>query len=118
MRRFANIVALLILLSGAAPVLTCMTGSAMSAREHDCCRFMQGNCGQMAKTGCCQTELRTNAHPQMVSAAPSMDIHWAISSWITLDAAPVQTIPASLLDAPDNHSPPGLLTAKITVLRI
>jgi hypothetical protein len=116
MRRLASIVALLLLLSAAAPVLACMTDSTMSHEENACCRAMHGNCGEMAKTGCCRTELRTDEHPQIATKVPSIDIHWAVIDWLTPAVAAVQTVPS--LRAPDEHSPPGLLTAKTTVLRI
>jgi hypothetical protein len=118
MRRFAGIVALLLLLSTAAPVLACVTGSAMSHEEHACCRAMHGNCGKMAKTGCCKTEVRTDEHPQLAAKTQSIDLQWAVIEWLTPTIVAIQTTPRSSFSSPDEHSPPGLLTAKITVLRI
>jgi hypothetical protein len=118
MRRLASIVALLFLFYTAAPVLACMTGSAMSNEESACCRAMHGKCGEMAKTGCCRTEVRTDEHPQIATTSPSIDLHWTVIDWLTPAFVGLQAVPSSLLDAPDEHSPPGLLTAKITVLRI
>jgi hypothetical protein len=118
MRRLSSIVALLVLLSAAAPVLACMTGSAMSHEESACCQAMHGNCGKMARMGCCRTEVRTDDHPQIATKTPSIDLHWAVIDWLTPTVVAVQTAPPSLFDAPEEHSPPGLLTAKITVLRI
>jgi hypothetical protein len=118
MKRLASIVALLLLLTAAAPVLACMTDGAMSHEESACCRAMHGNCGEMAKTGCCRTEVRTDEHPQIAATAPSVELHWAIIHWLMPVSAAVQTVPSSFLDIPAEHSPPGLLLAKITVLRI
>jgi hypothetical protein len=118
MKRLFSIVALLLLLSTAAPVLACMTDGGMSHEENACCVAMHGNCGEMAKTGCCRTEVRTDEHPQMATSAPSVELHWAIVHWLTPVFATVQTVPPSFLDTPVAHSPPGLLFAKITVLRI
>jgi hypothetical protein len=118
MRRFASIVALLLLLSAAAPVLACMTGSAMSREESACCRAMHGNCGKMEKMGCCRTEARTDQHPQIATKAQSIDLQWAVIDWLAPTIIVVRTPPHSLFSTPDEHSPPGLLTAKITVLRI
>jgi hypothetical protein len=118
MKRLGSIVALLLLLSAAAPVLACMTDGAMSHEESACCRTMHGNCGEMAKMGCCRTDVRTDEHPQIATMAPSIELHWAIIHWLMPVLAPAQTVSSSLLDIPAEHSPPGLLLAKTTVLRI
>jgi hypothetical protein len=118
MRRLASLVAILLLLSTAAPLLACMTESAMTREESACCRQMQGNCGDMAKMGCCRTEAHTDQNPQLATHAPSIDLPLAMIA--RLD--PV-LISASFsfhmpLRAPEEHSPPGLLTAAFIVLRI
>lgn len=118
MRRFAGIVALWFLLYTAAPVLACMTGSSMSHEENACCRDMNGKCGAMEKSGCCRTEVRTDEHPQAATKAPSVDLPLTVVDWVALPLAMVQAIPSASLDVPAEHSPPGLLTAKTTVLRI
>ncbi|HUZ94687.1 MAG TPA: hypothetical protein VMU57_07210 [Edaphobacter sp.] len=118
MRRLANIVAVLLLLFTAAPVLSCMTGSTMSHEESVCCHAMHGNCGQMAKMGCCRTELRTDEHPQIATTAPSIEFHWVAIDWPMPEFVAVHIAPSSSLDSPAEHSPPGLLVAKTTVLRI
>jgi hypothetical protein len=118
MRRLSSIVALLLLLTTAAPVLVCMTGSTMNHEESACCRAMHGNCGKMEKMGCCRTEVRTDEHPQIATKTPSIDLHWAVIDWLKPAVVAVQIAPPSLFDTPDEHSPPGLLTATITVLRI
>jgi hypothetical protein len=118
MRRFTTIVALLFLLSTAAPVLACMTGGAMGHAENDCCVAMHGKCGKMAKTGCCKSEVRTDENPQIAAKVLSLDLHWAVIGWVSSLSTPVQAVQITLLHIPDEHSPPGLLITKNTVLRI
>jgi hypothetical protein len=118
MRRFAGIIALWFLLYTAAPVLACMTDTAMSHEENACCRDMDGKCGAMEKSGCCRTEVRTDDDPQVAAKAPSVDLPMTVIDWVALPLATVQAIPFSSIDVPAEHSPPGLLTTKVTVLRI
>jgi len=118
MRRIASFIAIFILLSSAAPLLACMTGSAMNQEESACCRSMHGNCADMTKMGCCRTEVRTDEHPQLAASAPSTDVSLFVISWLAPVFTQAQTVPRSLLQTPDEHSPPGLITAQITVLRI
>jgi hypothetical protein len=119
MKRMAIIVALVLLISAGAPVLACMTDSAMSHEENACCRAMHGNCGEMAKTGCCRTEVRTDEHPQIATTAPSIEVHWTVIHWpMPAAVVAIQTLPPSFLYIPDEHSPPGLVLAKTTILRI
>jgi hypothetical protein len=68
MRRLVSIVAILLLLASAAPVMACLTNVVMSHEESACCRAMNGQCGHMEKMGCCQTEIRADETPQI--AAP------------------------------------------------
>jgi len=117
MRRVAGIVALLLLLSGAAPVLACMTTSAMNHEESACCRAMHGKCGDMTKMGCCRTEVRSDTDPQIPTAAPSLHLHWVVISWLVPGITP-QALAGSVLRTSTGHSPPGLPSAIITVLRI
>ena len=50
---------------------------------------------------------------------PEEDGHPAgVFSWLPPVVTDAQNVPASLLRRPDEHSPPGLVTARITVLRI
>jgi hypothetical protein len=117
-RRLTTLVAILLLLSSAAPLLACMTKSAMTREESACCRQMQGNCGDMAKMGCCRTEAHTDQNPQLATHAPSIDLPLAMIA--RLD--PVLTSACFLshipLRMPEEHSPPGLLIAAFTVLRV
>ena len=117
MRRLAGIVALLLLFSGAAPVLACVTATAMSHEESACCRAMHGNCGDMAKMGCCRIEVRTDNSPQIPTAAPSFDLHWVVIHWVAPIARP-NAVAVSSLAASIGHSPPELPAASISILRI
>jgi hypothetical protein len=118
MRRFTSIVALLLLLTTAAPVLACMTGSTMSHEESACCRAMHGNCGEMVKMGCCRREIRTDDRPQIATKTQAIDVHWAVIDRLTPSVVSVHTVPPFFLHIPAEHSPPGLVNAKTTVLRI
>jgi hypothetical protein len=118
MRRLVSFIAILILLSTAAPLLACMTGSTMTVEENACCRAMHGDCGNMAKMGCCRTEIRSDEHPQLAVTAPSLDAHFAVIAWLPTVLTELRSFPLSLLEIPDEHSPPGLVTAQTTVLRI
>jgi hypothetical protein len=118
MRRFASFVAIFLLLATVSPALACVTDRAMSHEESACCRTMHNKCGQMVKQGCCRMELRTGERPQLLATAPHTDVHWAVVARLASSAIPDRTIALSLLQSPAEHAPPGLLTAKIAILRI
>jgi hypothetical protein len=118
MRRMASIIALLFLISAATPLLACMTGRAMTQQESACCRSMHGDCGAMAAMGCCRTELRTDGHPQLATTPPPTRINWAVVTWLPPSLNAVQSLPSAQRHAAEEHSPPGLLLAKTTILRI
>ena len=117
MRRLISLVAVLLLLASAAPVMACVTNLAMSHEESACCRSMHGQCGEMAKQGCCQTVVHNDA-PQFVTESATLAVHWTVLTLVTSLTRPVT------LDNPARqmffaeHSPPGLLIAQTTVLRI
>lgn len=117
MRRLISLVAVLLLLASAAPVMACVTNLAMSHEESACCRSMHGQCGEMAKQGCCQTVVHNDA-PQFATESATLAIHWTVLAQVTSLTRPVA------LDNPTwqmflaEHSPPGLLIAQTTVLRI
>lgn len=90
----------------------------MNQEESACCRSMHGNCGDMEKMGCCKTEVKTDESPQLATVAPATNVHFAVIAWLTPLLPPLHTIPSSLFRSPDEYSPPGLLTAQISVLRI
>ena len=118
MRRLASIFAIFILLLTAAPLLACMTDSVMSQEESACCSVMHGKCDGMARMGCCRTQLRTDEHPQTAASAPIIGLHLAVVDWLEPFVSEVQNVPPSIPGMADAHSPPGLVIAKITVLRI
>jgi hypothetical protein len=118
MRRFASIVAILLLLTAAAPVMACLTSVVMSHEESACCRAMHGQCGHMEKMGCCRTEVRTDETPQIAATFAVIDVRWVCVAVLPSLPAPLHFVFSSVYRAPDEHSPPGLLTAKTTVLRI
>src|ERR1700738_2478740 len=76
MRRIASIVAILLLLTTAAPVMACVTNMVMSHEESACCRAMHGQCGHMEKMGCCRTEVRTDETPQIAATSPATEVQW------------------------------------------
>jgi len=118
MRRLASFLAILILLSSAAPLLACMTSIAMTPEESACCKSMHGNCGDMVKMGCCRTEVHTDSHPPLATVAPAIHPRLAVIEWVQPLLVTPQTVPPSRLRIPDGHSPPGLVTARSIVLRI
>jgi hypothetical protein len=118
MRRLASVFAIFILLVTAAPLLACMTDSVMSQEESACCRAMHGKCDGMEKMGCCRTEVRGSQHPQLAASAPRIDLHLAVVDWVEPFVSEVQYVPRCILGIADAHSPPGLVIARITVLRI
>jgi hypothetical protein len=118
MNRLASFVAILLVLSTAAPVMACVTGSAMSREEKACCRSMHGNCPEMAKMGCCQTKVRTDDHPQLATSAPISIVQCAVIAWRVPNQVAVQSFTLFPSRISEEHSPPGLLSAKITILRV
>jgi hypothetical protein len=117
-RRLASLVAILLVLSTAAPLLACMTESAMTREESACCRQMQGNCGDMAKMGCCRTEAHTDQNPQLANHAPPIDLPLVMIARLEPVLASGYFPYHFPRHPPEEHSPPGLLTAAFTVLRI
>jgi hypothetical protein len=118
MRRLASVFAIFILLLTAAPLLACMTDSVMSQKESACCRAMHGKCDGMEKMGCCRTEVRGHQHPQLAASAPTFDLHLAVIDWLVPFVSELQYVPRPMPGTADAHSPPGLVIARITVLRI
>jgi hypothetical protein len=118
MGRLASFVAILLLLSTAAPVMACVTGSAMNREEKACCRSMNGNCPEMAKMGCCQTKVRTDDHPQLATSAPVSVVQRAAMVAHTSSQVTVHAITLFPSRIPEEHSPPGPPAANITILRI
>jgi len=118
MRRLASILAIFILLLTAAPLLACMTDSAMSQEESACCRAMHGRCDGMETMGCCRTQVLTDEHPQIAASAPMTDVDLAVVDWLEPFVSTVQNVPVSVAEVADAHSAPGLIITRVTVLRI
>ena len=100
------------------PVLACAASPKMTRTEQDCCQQMHGKCGEMAKQGCCQIEVRHDLSqlPAHVVAAPVLPLV-AIAFLYRL----LVELPASAghrWQLPNQHSPPGLLIVATIVLRI
>jgi hypothetical protein len=95
-----------------------MSGKTMSQEESACCRTMHGSRRDMVKMGCCKTEVKADQNPQIATASTATDIHFAVIAWLPPLLPFIQTMPPSQFRLPDEHSPPGLLTAQISVLRI
>jgi hypothetical protein len=86
--------------------------------ERDCCAQMHGNCGQMAKQGCCHVEVRKDLSqvPVRVVAAPVLPLTTiAVLCPLLVDPPAFSRFAWHI---PDEHPPPGLLIASTTVLRI
>jgi hypothetical protein len=118
MRRLASIVAILLLLTAAAPVMACVAGVAMSHEESACCRAMHGQCREMTKMGCCRTEVRSEGSPEIAATSPVVDVHWVCVALLPARPTPVRFAAPIAWHVPEEHDPPGLLTAQTTVLRI
>lgn len=99
-------------------MLACVTGGALSHAESDCCREMHGQCGEMAKTGCCQVDVKSDVQPQQASAVVSIDAPLMVLERLVVAEAfelPTAVVVSKL---PDQHSPPGLILVRIVNLRI
>lgn len=117
MRRLISFVAVLLLLASAAPVMACVTNLAMSQTESACCRSMHGQCGEMAKMGCCRTVVH-NDSPQVATETATLAVHWAVLALANTLPTPVTLDNPARQISLAEHSPPGLLIARTTVLRI
>ncbi len=90
----------------------------MTREESACCRQMHGNCGDMAKMGCCRTEAHTDQNPQLATHAPSINLPLAMIGRLDPVLTSASFSSHLTLRAPEEHSPPGLLTAAFIVLRV
>ena len=118
MRRFAIALVMLLAITAVAPVMACATGEAMTNGETSCCRAMHGQCGEMAKTGCCETKVRGEDASQ-VAATPSVNsCCWVGVAHLAADGLPVTAPIGGLTQVPHRYLPPGLPASRVTVLRI
>lgn len=118
MRRLLSSVAILLLLLTAAPALACVTDASMTHEERACCRAMHGDCGHMAKMGCCRTEVRADVHPQLAASGPHLQLAFFLIAWLAPKFDPVFTVDLSPYRLPNEHPPPGMLIAETAVLQI
>ncbi|HTC76497.1 MAG TPA: hypothetical protein VK684_13035 [Edaphobacter sp.] len=118
MHRIAGIIAILLLLTSAAPIMACLMNVVMTHEESACCRAMHGQCGHMEKMGCCKTDVRTDETPQIAATSPATDLQWVCVALLPSFSIQVHPVASVVWHLPNDHSPPGLLTAKTTVLRI
>jgi hypothetical protein len=72
----------------------------------------------MEKMGCCRTEVRTDETPQIAATLVAIDVRWVCVALLPSLPTPLHFVFSNVYHAPDEHSPPGLLAAKTTVLRI
>ncbi len=118
MRRLTSIAAVLTMLVMLLPMFACAATPNMTRMEQDCCEQMHGKCGEMAKQGCCQTEVRNdlNQLPTHVVTAPVLPLTLVAILYPLLVALPASA--GYRWHVPAEHSPPGLLIASTTVLQI
>lgn len=108
---------MLLLLITAAPVMACVTDQQMSLSENACCKMMHGNCGEMAKTGCCRVEVK-DQQPQVAANASVASFHLVAVAMVYFDLAlPDIGLPARWM-APDEHLPPIPRSTAPNVLRL
>lgn len=118
MRRLASLVAVVLLLITAVPALACITAAEMSSSESACCRAMHGHCRGMEKMRCCAPTLHSEHTPQIPPREPVTTSQQPAVLESIPAAFPVLAPTRVLLRRPEGYLPPGLLTARSTVLRI
>lgn len=89
----------------------------MTHEDRACCRAMHGTCGEMAKRAVVE-----RSFGRMHTAARGRFTPFSVDSifveWLAPAAPSTHSIPPAVFRSPNEHSPPGLLIAKLTVLRI
>ena len=117
MKRLASIVAILLLLLTAAPVMACVADQAQTPAQAECCRQMHGDCGAMATTGCCPSDVREQA-AQTAAMALLPVLQATASGAATALVVPAGRGLAARRVAPAQHSPPRPDSAAPSILRI
>ncbi len=79
---------------------------------------MHGKCVEMKEMGCCRTEVRADDTPQIAAMAPVTDVQWVCVAYLPALTTSLHLAETTVRQLPNEHSPPGLLNAKTTVLRI
>jgi hypothetical protein len=118
MRRLSALIAILLLVATAAPVLACAAGQPMTAQESACCRSMHGHCGGMRGMRCCQPQNHAESHPQLAAAAPPHEIRWVVCTGFVYLFTPRPRLAQASLRAPEHHPPPATRFVETIVLRI
>jgi hypothetical protein len=118
MRRFTSTAAVFVMLLMMLPVLACAADPSMSRMERNCCEQMHGQCGDMTTQGCCRVEVHTDLSqmPSPMTIAPALPA--ALVAIVYPRMMDVRAARGYRWRVPDEHSPPGLLIASSTVLRI
>jgi hypothetical protein len=117
-RRLASFVAILLLLIAAAPVFACAAETAVTHEASVCCHSLDRGCGATAKMECCRTDSDASVAPQLAASAPSLHLAFMLLAWIEPAFNPRPSAEFALWRSPEEHSPPGLIVARVTVLRI
>ena len=99
MRRLASLVAILLMLVMASPLLACVSQLTMTPAERACCVSMRGQCDHVAAHRCCQIHVRND-----LSQIPAQKAD-----------APQLTLAAVAPDAPSFLSIPGPQTVSFSV---
>ena len=112
---------LVLLLSGLVPAMACTLPDAqLTAEERDCCRTMQGHCGQMempASHGCCHKAPPTVYEKALATRA---EVHVVSAPVIWLTPAELLNVNSFVIGWVENHdySPPHSPSSTISILRI
>lgn len=117
-RRFTAIAALLLMLVMTLPALACTAMPARNRTERDCCQQMDGRCAGAVKQACCKIEVRNDLNQLPMH---SVNVPVLLLATLAMLYPVLVQLPASagyLWHRPSEHSPPGLLIASTTVLRI
>lgn len=116
MRRFVGIVAILLLLPAAAPVSACVMGmAAMGHEQSACCPAMHQQCGQLQRQECCRPVVSAEPVAQMAIDPAVFRVHCVAA---LMAEQPVASGVAALSHAYWVDSPPGIVFAQTTILRI
>ena len=116
--------AILALLLAAVPMMACVRpGATMTPAEHECCKRMATLCGHsgMAKShGCCQSQASPNDFHAVKTTSLNLE-HSFVQLYLQPADVQVFAVANPILgdrNPSATHSPPGLISASTTILRI
>jgi hypothetical protein len=120
MRRLSAIAALLMLVLMSMPPRACAMISHSVKAEHDCCEHAGPvvECGGMSTNLCCAVQGPVDATPYPVQSAMSLVLPSATVAVVYENRSDSLRPSRLALGFPVQHSPPGLVIATTTVLRI